>query len=169
MFWCHLQHAFKHAKTSVISQKIKNPNNSFDTRYRAAVLMLCCNGRAVFSNLCYIPNQARGSPSPTPVIPGAHRLCQGLRGWKDSGKKVELPFFWTNHTWIGRANFILLPHFKKGKNRWHDTVFPFLFHIVQLDLPPVTEARGSTSQSSPGTCSSSLHCQVWSEMIYNIG
>lgn len=125
------------------------------------MLTLCCNSRAVFSNLCYLPNQVRGSPSSTPVIPGTHILCRGLRGWKDCGKKVELPCFWTNHRWIGRANFILwnlkdFP-FQKGKIRWPDTVFPFLFHIAQLDLPPVTEARGSTSQSSPGICSSSLY------------
>lgn len=108
------------------------------------------------ANLCSRPNQVRGLPSPTPVIPGTHILCRSLRGWKDRGKKVELPFFWTNHKWTRGANFILSPCFKRGKIRWPDTDFLFLFHIMQLNLPPVTEAGGSTSQSSPGICSSSL-------------
>lgn len=132
-FLCHLQHAYKHAKTSFVSQKIKKHNNTFDTCYRAAVLMLYCNRRSVFSNLCYLPDQVRGWTSSTSVIPETHILCvKACMGGRTVGRRLS----YSSELTTGKHEEQIAPYchaLGELKIRWPDTIFPFLFHIVQLN------------------------------------
>lgn len=132
-------------------------------------LFLCSAATAglYLANLCYPPNQVRGSPSSISHIPATHILCQSLSGWKDHGKTVDLPF-WTHHKWIGSASFTLLLCFKeKKKIRWPNTVFPFLFHTVQFDLLPDTEAAPSKSSWAPAAAlSTPSPSAIWALMLW---